>query len=67
MSNHEYNEWFDKVNIGMWSINWSPQCIFLSQVGKKLAWPTTTFHTEIEWVWTDSSNSHQLDPSNASS
>ena len=37
MSNHWYNEWLGKVKIGMWSINWSPHCIFLSQVGKKLA------------------------------
>ena len=26
-----------------------------------------TFHTKIDWVWTDSSHSHQLDPSNVSS
>ena len=48
MSHHEYNEWLDKVEIGMWSIKWSPQPMFEPLVEKKLGWHTPTFHTRIE-------------------
>eukprot|EP00956_Cyclotella_meneghiniana_P039582 scaffold174646_cov43-Cyclotella_meneghiniana.AAC.1 len=38
MSHHEYREWLDKVEIeiGMWSIKWSPQPMFEPLVEKKL-------------------------------
>ena len=65
-SHHKYNEWLEKVEIGIWALKWSSQHVFQSRVGTNLAWPSSTFHIKIEWVWTDSSNSHQLNPSNVS-
>ena len=38
MSHHWYNEWLDKVEIGMWSIKLSPQPMFEPLVEKKLGW-----------------------------
>ena len=67
MSHHKYNEWLDKVEIGIWCLQWSPQAVFESWVGTNVARSTPTFHTKIECVWTDSSNWQQLDPSNVSS
>ena len=64
---YKYNEWFEKVEIGIWALKWSPQCVFQSLVGSKLAWPLSTFHTKVEWVWTDSGNSHQLNSYDISS
>ena len=64
---YKYNEWFEKVEIGIWALKWSPQCVFQSLVGSKWAWPLSTFHTKVEWVWTDSGNSHQLNSYDISS
>ena len=33
---------------------------------KKLAWPSSTFHPKIQWVWTEWDNSQHLNPSNIS-
>ena len=63
MSHHKYYEWCEKVEIGICALKWSPQHEFQSQVGSKLAWPLSTFHTKIEWVWTDLGNSQHLNPS----
>ena len=27
-SHYEYNEWLEKVEIVMWALKWSPQCVF---------------------------------------
>ena len=62
-SHYKYNEWLEKVEIGIWALKWSPQRVFQSRVGSKLAWPLSTFHTKIEWVWTDLGNSQHLNPS----
>ena len=35
---HKYNEWLDMVEIAAWAVKWSPQSVFQSQVGSKLAW-----------------------------
>ena len=67
MSHHEHNEWLDKVEIEIWCLLWSPQAVFESWMGTNVARSTPTFHTKIECVWTDSSISQQLDPSNVSS
>ena len=65
-SHYKYNEWLEKVEIGIWALKWSPQLVFQSWVGSKLAWPLSTFHTKVEWVWTDWGNSQHLNPINAS-
>ena len=39
MSHHRYNEWLEKVEIGICALWWSPQRVFQSLVGSKLAWP----------------------------
>ena len=52
-SHYKYNEWLEKVEIGTWALKWSPQCVFQSWVGSKLAWPLSTYHTKIVWVWMD--------------
>ena len=59
-SHHKYDEWLEKVEIGIWALKRSPQRVFQSRVGSKLAWPLSTFHTKVEWVWTVLGNSHQL-------
>ena len=65
-SHYKYDEWLEKVEIGTWALKWSPQRVFQSRVGSKLAWPFSTFHTKIEWVWTDLGNPQHLSPSNVS-
>ena len=65
-SHYEYNEWLEMVEIAVWALKWSSQRIFQSRVGSKLAWPLSTFHTKIEWVWTDLGNSQHLNPFNVS-
>ena len=52
-SHYKYNEWLEKVEIGIWALKWSPQLVFQSCVGSKLAWPLSAIHTKIAWVWTD--------------
>ena len=52
-SHYKYNEWLVKVEIGIWALKWSPQCVFQSWVGSKLAYMLLTFDTMIQWVWTD--------------
>ena len=66
ISHHKYNEWLDIVEIGIWSLRWSPQPIFWSWVGTNLAWPKSTFCTKIESVPTDSGDSQLPNPSNLS-
>ena len=61
-SHYKYNEWLEKVEIGTWALKWSPQRVFWSRMGSKLAGPLSTFPTKIEWVWTDSGNSRHLNP-----
>ena len=66
ISHYWYNEWLTKVEIGIQSLKWSPQPDFESWVGTSVARSTLTFQTKMECVWTDSSNSQQLDPPNVS-
>ena len=66
ISHYKYNEWLDKVEIGVWALKWSPQPVFWSWVGTNLAWPKPTFCTQIECVLTDSGNSQHLYLSNLS-
>ena len=63
MSHHKYNEWLKKVEIGICALWWSPQRVFQSRVGSKLAWPLSTFCIKFEWVWTDLGNSQHPNPS----
>ena len=65
-SHYKYNEWCEKAEIGIWALNWLPQRVFQSPVGSKLAWPFSTFHPKIQWVWTDWGNSQHLNPFNFS-
>ena len=65
-SHCKYNEWLEKVEIGTWALKWSPQRVFWSRVGSKLAGPLSTFHIKIEWVWTDLGDSQHLNPFNVS-
>ena len=60
ISHHKYNEWLQKVEIGISVLKWSPQRVFQSRMGPKWAWPSSTFHTKIEEVWTDLGNSQHL-------
>ena len=60
MSHHKYIERLENVEIGELALKWSPQRVFQSQVGSKLACPLSTFDTKIEWVWTDLGNSQHL-------
>ena len=62
---YKYDEWLQKVEIGtIWALKRSPQRVFQSRVGSKLACPLSTFHTKIEWVWTDWGSSQHHNPSN---
>ena len=60
---HKYDEWLEKVEIGMWALEWSPQRVFEVRVGSKLDLHLSTFRTKIVWVWTGPSNSQHLNPS----
>eukprot|EP00956_Cyclotella_meneghiniana_P025620 scaffold53743_cov37-Cyclotella_meneghiniana.AAC.2 len=44
----KYDEWLEKVEIGIWALKWSPQDVFESPVGSKLAYLLSTFDTKIE-------------------
>ena len=46
---HKYDEWLEKVEIGMWALEleWSSQCVFEVRVGSKLALHLSTFRTKI--------------------
>ena len=49
MSLHKYNEWLEKVEVGICALWWSPQGVFQSGVGAKLSCLySTTCHTKIE-------------------
>ena len=50
MSQHKYNEWLEKVEIGVWALKWSPQRVFESGLELNLAYPFSTFDTKIEWI-----------------
>ena len=65
-SHHKYDEWLEKVEIGVWALQWSPPRVFQSRVGSKLAYLFSTFDTKIQWVWTDLGNSQYLNPPNIS-
>eukprot|EP00956_Cyclotella_meneghiniana_P027199 scaffold60476_cov118-Cyclotella_meneghiniana.AAC.1 len=65
-AHHMYNEWLDKVKIGIHHPQPSPHPDFRVTGGDNFVFLPLMFHTKIERVWTDSSNSHQLDPSNVS-
>ena len=56
ISHDKNNEWFDMVEIGTWTLKWSPPPIFEFWVGTELAWPILTFCTQIVCVMTDSGN-----------
>ena len=47
-SHHKYDEWLEKVEIGVWALKWSRQRVFQSPVGSKLAYLFSTFDTKIE-------------------
>ena len=65
-SHYKYNKWLEKVKIAIWHLKWTSQCDFSVAGGVKvLAWPLSTFHAKIAWVWTDSGNSQHLNPSNS--
>ena len=64
-SHYKYNEWLEKVEIGVWAVKWSPPCVFWSRVVKILA-EVPTYHTKFECVQTKSAISYQLNPSNLS-
>ena len=66
MSHQWYDERLYKVENGTRCLKWSSQPSFESWAGTNSAWHIPTFHTKIVWLWTDSGNSHQLDPSNIS-
>ena len=64
---HKYEEWLEKIEIGICALELWSQCVFEAWVGSKLAYlHLSTFRTEIVWVWTGPSNSQQLNPSNLS-
>ena len=44
---HEYDEWLEKVEIGMWALEWSSQLDFEVWVGAKLDLHLSTFCTKI--------------------
>ena len=67
ISLHWYDEWLDMVEIGIWTLKWSPQPIFQLWEGTNLGWPILTFRTKIVCVLTDSANSQHPNPSNLSS
>eukprot|EP00956_Cyclotella_meneghiniana_P026271 scaffold56354_cov25-Cyclotella_meneghiniana.AAC.1 len=46
-SHCKYDEWLEKVEIGVWAIKWSPQCVFEMRVGSKLAYLFSTVDTDI--------------------
>ena len=48
MSHHKYIERLENGEIGELALKWSPQRVFQSQVGLKLACPLSTFDTKIE-------------------
>ena len=54
ISHYKYDEWLEKVEIGVWSLKCVPQPIFWSWVGTILALSKSTFCTQIEYVHTDS-------------
>eukprot|EP00956_Cyclotella_meneghiniana_P025273 scaffold52461_cov36-Cyclotella_meneghiniana.AAC.1 len=37
-SHYKYNEWLEKVEIGIWALKCSPQRVFQTWVGSKLAY-----------------------------
>ena len=45
ISQHYYNEWLEKVEIGIWTLKCLPQSIFWSWVGTIFAWHKSTFCT----------------------
>ena len=54
-SHNKYNEWSEKVKIGIWALKWSSQHVFHSRVGTKLAWPYCPLFTsrlsEFGLIW----------------
>eukprot|EP00956_Cyclotella_meneghiniana_P008363 scaffold11244_cov75-Cyclotella_meneghiniana.AAC.1 len=42
---YKYDEWLEKVEIGIWALKWSPQRVFQSRVGSQLAWPLCPLFT----------------------
>ena len=62
-SHHKYNEWLEMVENGVRALWWLPQRDFQSRRGSKLSCLYSTFHSKIEWVWTDLGNSQHLNPS----
>ena len=50
MSHHMYNEWLDRVEIGIWSPEWSPEAVFESSVGTNVAINHHPLYAKIECV-----------------
>ena len=65
-SHYKYNEWLEKVEIAAWALKWSPQRVVGHGWGQSWLGSSSSFHTKIEWVWTDWGNSQHLNPSNVS-
>ena len=42
---YKYDEWLEKVEIGIWALKRSPQRVFQSRVGSQLAWPLCPLFT----------------------
>ena len=47
-SHYKYNEWLEKIEIGMWALELSSQHIFEVRVGSMLACLHSTFDIKIE-------------------
>ena len=66
ISRYKYDEWLDKVEIGIWALKCLSQPIFWSWSGTNLAWPKPIFRTQSECVRTYSGNSQHPNHSNLS-
>ena len=53
MSHHMYNEWLEKVNIGMRALKWSPQRVFQSCVGGVKVGLALVHFSHQDWVSLD--------------
>ena len=64
MSYFKYNEWWDKVEIGIHSLQWSPQARFWVMGGEIFSLRSPTFHSWIVHFWTSGCKSQQQDCAN---
>eukprot|EP00956_Cyclotella_meneghiniana_P009392 scaffold12971_cov68-Cyclotella_meneghiniana.AAC.17 len=57
-SHYKYDEWLEKVEIGIWALKWSPQHDFQSRWGAKFAQPSPTFYTKTELIFEFAIHNH---------